>query len=291
MDVGEAAEVISEFYSSHFGSKQEPCFKAATEGAERFVYCEPSNNNWDRQRERIPAQALIESADFFLEYGNIDILHLTHLGLKMDPPIRHPELYEIGKPVKVWTEPKLIVKSLIYQGSGIVAEQANIFWESLDIGHTWYPSVGGSPLAPRICSSKGCVIPKLRWTNIGFAKRSEVVNPYVRQVAKTLDFFKAVAAGYETDVSGLTGGQAVQLQSIHGHPVEQTPQAHDFKALAESFRTGSCEHASGRPHLAKLVDHFRKCAGLPEHTARSYAARFLRELGAEIRQTQAAKAA
>jgi hypothetical protein len=35
-------------------------FKArpATEGDNRFVYCEPSNENWDAQHERVLQQAL-----------------------------------------------------------------------------------------------------------------------------------------------------------------------------------------------------------------------------------------
>ena len=57
-------------------------FKArpATEGDHRFVYCEPSNENWDAQNERVLQKALAESAPHFLKFGNIDIDHLSLLG-------------------------------------------------------------------------------------------------------------------------------------------------------------------------------------------------------------------
>jgi len=45
--------------------------------------------------------------------------------------LRHPELYEIGKPVSVITAPTIIVKAELYRGSGPVAEQANLVWSSM----------------------------------------------------------------------------------------------------------------------------------------------------------------
>lgn len=277
---GEAEEIFADFYSCALSNDAaDPCFKAATEGDERFVYTRPSNQNWDRQREKIPEKALIESAEYFLDYGNIDILHLSHTGLKQIPPIESPWIYEIGKPVKVHTEPYLVVKARIYSGEGPAAEQANKFWNSIEIGQTWFPSVGGIPTAPKVFTPHGCIIPHLRWTNIGFAKRSEVVNPCVHAV-QLEPFFKAVTAGYATDVSGMTGGQATQLQSIQGHPQHEE---RSFKALGLKYLTGSCEHRRGRPSLAGLVDHFRSCAGLPEHTARAYAARLLGDVAARIK--------
>src|SRR3954462_8190868 len=68
----------------------------ATEGDERVVYLEASNEARDYQGERVMAKALAESANYYERYGNIDIQHRSLIGLASGDPDYH--MHEIGRP-------------------------------------------------------------------------------------------------------------------------------------------------------------------------------------------------
>ena len=148
--------------------------RPATEGRRRYVYTEPSSEDWDAEEETTYQKALSRSAEHFLRFGNIDIMHITLFGLKLNIPNWHE--YEIGRPLEVVADgkryrvdeantlpghPPIIlmeevpqfakspvwVKAEIYQGTGPSAAQANYFWDSVENKTpptTWYPSVGGT---------------------------------------------------------------------------------------------------------------------------------------------------
>lgn len=258
-------------------------FKArpATEGDGRFIYCEPSNENWDADGERVLQKALAASADHFLKFGNLDIAHKTMLGHRIG--LDYPEIYEIGRPVEVRTEPRIMLKGEIYRGSGKTVEQANLFWASLTEQQPpkqWYPSIGGRS-GPKDTDAKGrSTITKVVWTNVGFA--NEPVNRTVKSVSLTHDeFLKAVTAGYQTDVAQLEGGQAVQKQSIRKKKlIRQTQDAPMTRYLADRAfgRKGRCPHCRGDVTIKAVVDHFRLCEGMLDGDAREYATEFMRIL-------------
>ena len=219
---------------SHISISQLLKAQPATEGGQRFVYLEASNEARDYQNEVILAQALADSADYYLKYGNLDLDHYTQIGkpnpAKNWPGIPNYEWFEIGRPVAARIDGKrTFVKGHISSGTGPAAEKANLFWSSLtelNPPQVWYPSVGGAVLekSTAVDASTGAaypVIKKVRWTNIGFSKTP--VNPDVPEVstipigvlakswsAHGLDLRKTLTAGYGTDSATLTGGSALR---------------------------------------------------------------------------------
>ncbi|GEM_PF-5935454 len=252
--------------------------RPATEGDERFVYCEPSNENLDQQRERVLQKALAQSVPYFLRFGNLDIEHRTLIGSQIG--IEDPDLYEIGQPVDVRLSPTIVVKGRIYQGSGKTVEQANRFWASIteqSPPKRWYPSVGGRTLAKARNVQGGKDIWALRWSNVGFAR--EPVNTTVKAVSTApLEVFcKALTAGYGTDAASFSGGRALQPESLEGKPVRA-----DFHKCAVNFLkavgTGSCSHTIGVPTLAKAAEHFHVCEGMDSQTAWECATRMFSDV-------------
>jgi len=257
---------------------------AREEDGKRFIYTEPSNENQDAQNERVMRKALAASAEHYLKFGNIDIEHLTLVGQKHGMSPIEAESYEIGLPIEVKTEPKILVKGEVYQGR----EKSDWFWKTLTAqtpAKRWYPSVGGRvDPSGKTCRDGTCVVKAVLWTNIGFAK--EPVNRTVKAVSLLPldDFLKAVTAGYGTDVATFTGGRALQLQSIHGKPIKQTldftgPASRYLKAVA----SGGCEHATQPQTLAKIVSHFEKCEGLPRETSRQFASWLIEDVGRRLK--------
>jgi hypothetical protein len=147
------------------------------EGGERFIYFEASNEALDQQGEVVLAKALEASADYYRQYGNVDLEHYTQIGARAG--IANPHLYEIGRPVEVKIrEPRTFVKAQIFRGEGEVAEKANHVWQSLTAispPQRWYPSVGGAVLEKSQevdgkTGDKRTVIRRVRWTNVGLSK-------------------------------------------------------------------------------------------------------------------------
>jgi len=215
------------------------------EGGERFIYLEASNEALDQQNEVVLSKALEASAAYYLQYGNIDLDHLTQVGAKAG--ISDYNLYEIGRPVDVRVDGnRTFVKGQIFSGSGPAADKANQFWNSItgvNPPQRWYPSVGGAVLEKATdidpeTHAKRSLVTKVRWTNIGMSKTP--VNSQVPTAStipfgvlakcwgsQGLDLTKALGAelgaglnaGYGTDSANLIDGAALRQQSLHGTPV------------------------------------------------------------------------
>lgn len=260
-----------------------------TEGGERFIYLEASNESLDQQGEVVLAKALSESSAYYLKFGNLDIDHYTQIGARAGIP--NYELFEIGRPVDVTVKDgSTFVKGQIYSGSGPAADRANAFWSSLtelNPPARWYPSVGGSVVGKSVVidpktKGKKAVINKVRWTNIGFSKTP--VNPNLATVstvpfgalAKSLcaggfDFAKAIEAGYGTDSAALTGGGALRKQSLEPGILSYW----DFRdGLAELIRKGKV--SGGSP--AELVKVAQERFGMSPDVAAASVERFLGDL-------------
>ena len=211
----------------------------AQEGAERFVYLEASNEGRDQQNEIVLAKALEDSASHYLRYGNLDLDHLSMPSVAAHKGITNPELYEVGVPVDVRINgTSTFVKARLFSGDTPLAEKANMVWDSmtkLKPAKRWYPSVGGVPLAKSIrldpkSGDRIGVVSKVRWTNIALTQGP--VNQHVSGVATMpfgalakswcgadgFDLTKALTAGHTTDVSQMTGGDAIRVQSLDGVP-------------------------------------------------------------------------
>lgn len=269
--------------------------RPATEGADRFVFIEASNESLDQQGEVVLAKALADSADYFLRFGNLDIDHYTQIGAKAGIPAY--ETYEIGRPVEVRADAgATFVKGQIYSGSGPAAERANAFWSSLtDISppSRWYPSVGGAVIAKSVVvdpdtKMRKAIIDKVRWTNIGFSKTPVNAQVPTAQtvpfgaLAKSMcacggwDMCKALEAGYGTDSAALTDGGALRVQSLY--PVVYA----DFRDwLAEQIRQGKVGSSP-----AGMVEMARERFDLSLEAAFTGVHAFLADLESSIKVNQ-----
>lgn len=268
-----------------------------TEGGERFVYLEASNEAMDQQGEVVLAKALEESASFYLKFGNLDIDHFTQIGAKNGIP--NYELYEIGRPVDVRVrDGKTFVKGQIYAGNGAAAEKANAFWSSLtDLSPParWYPSVGGAVLQKAVeidpaTRSRRAVIKKVRWSNVAFSKTP--VNPDLATVSTVpfgalaksfslsggIDWMKALTAGYGSDSATLTGGAALRVQSL------DAGQVFNYWDFRDQFARLWSANKIGSTKAGDLVRTAQSKFGLAADVAAEYVERFLSDLKRGLNQ-------
>lgn len=240
--------------------------RPSTEGDERFIYFEPSNENWDMQGERILQAGLAKSAAHYEKFGNVDIGHFTLQGMgdvAKAYGYEDPRLSEIGYPVMVKTSPSIVVKAAIYRGEGALAKAANEVWASMteiSPAKRWYPSVGGQT-GDKECGPEGCTIKAPRWTNTGIWH--EPVNTTVKSVS-TMPFevfVKALTSGYGTDAAKFEQGRALQMDAY-------------TKAVKNMLKT-KCSHFRDGMGKADLESHFEECESMEKSQATMAASRFL----------------
>lgn len=269
----------------------------ATEGEDRFVYFEASNETADLQGETVLAKALKESAPYYLKYGNIDLDHITQLGARSGLSDYH--FFEIGRPTEVEVNHRrTFVKGMIFRGTGEAAKKANAFWSSITAinpPQRWYPSIGGSVMAKAVvpgAKGKHTQISRVRWTNVGLSKTP--VNVDVPEVScipigdfakawtpEGLDLVKALVAGYGTNSAGLTGGAALRRQSVEGHPLSYW----DFRnRLARDIRTKSLFKPSGESIASWATQKY----GMGRALSSEWSDRFMADLSSHLQQARSA---
>ncbi len=275
----------------------ESMFKAmpSEEGGKRFIYFEASNEKVDQQGESVLAKALEASSDHYLKFGNLDLDHYSLLG-KPNPAkgwagLPNPEQYEIGRPVSVRIDgSRTFVKAQLYTGSGALAKNANMVWESmttLNPPARWYPSVGGAVLAKSIkidpaTKNKVAVVEKVRWTNVALSRTpvnqnlpSAQIVPFGALVkcwgAHGLDLAKAITAGYGTDSAGLVGGGALRMQSLD----RRVANYFDFReAMSDALSSNRVQQMNAQGMVAFGAKEF----GLSQDEAAEYVERFMRDV-------------
>jgi hypothetical protein len=268
----------------------------STDGENRILYLEASNEGADHQDEMVLQKALSDSSAYFLRHGNLDLEHFSLLG----PSRGIPDYltYEIGKPIEVSMSGKTtFVKSELYKGESPMAKNANMVWDSLTKQTPpcrWYPSVGGSVLAKSIrvdpqTQRKHAVIEKVRWNNIGLTRTP--VNKTVPEAslmplgvfAKSLNGFvmaKTLTAGYGTDSATLTGGSSMREQSLYGTPANYW----EFRErISKSIRDGS---VGSRPGARELVDFSMKKFNMSASDASEHVEHFLHDLHAGLKRSK-----
>lgn len=240
--------------------------RPSTEGDERFIYFEPSNENWDLQGERVLQSGLAKSAAHYEKFGNVDIGHFTLPGMgevAKSHGYDDPKLAEIGHPVMVKVEPSIVVKAVLYRGDTALAKAANEVWASMtevSPSKRWYPSVGGMP-GPKMCDGEGCTITAPRWTNTGIWH--EPVNTTVKSVS-TMPFevfVKALVSGYGTDAAKYEQGRALQMET--------------YKRAVKNMLSVKCEHFKSGMMKSDLECHFEECEGMEKSHAVMAADKFL----------------
>lgn len=264
--------------------------RPSTEGKERYVYVEASNETKDQQNEVVLAKALESSADYYLKFGNLDLEHYTQIGAKAGIP--NYEAYEIGRPVAVSVDKgRTFVKGHIRSGTGPAAEQANLFWSSLtDVNppKRWYPSVGGAITGRDVTidpltKAKSSVIHSVRWTNIGFS--ATPVNPNLEVVSTTpfgplakswqaaIEMSKSLSSGYNTDSATLVGGEALRGAGPQGN--DGVLSYWDFRdQFAALIKHGQIREMK----LPSMVHEARSRFNLSASDASEYVERFLDDL-------------
>jgi hypothetical protein len=269
----------------------------ATEGDNRIIYFEASNEGIDRQGERVLAKALEDSAPMFRAHGNIDIDHLSLLRKGTTEGIEA----EIGFPVDVnISDKRTFVKAQLFAGESRLAKNANMVWESLtqlSPPARWYPSIGGSVLARSkqidpLTKAEVNTVDRVRWTNVALSRIP--VNHHIGQVGtapigtfcKSLDCFvleKALEAGYGTDSASLTGGAALRTQSLDGAPVSYEDfEEHVARKLRRSKHKKALAGRDGNfadtQILKSIADFAGHSLGLQPIDALVMSARFLSDL-------------
>jgi len=299
-----------------------PMFKSRlhTEGDDRFVYSEASNESWDSEGEKVLTDALLGSDAYFKAHGNVDLDHLTQIGRFMKPPIANPYLYEIGRPADVCRgDRSALVKTAIYRGEGPHVEMANWFWDTQtkqSPAQPFFPSICGRPLERKkfldpITKAHRIITTRALWNNMAFAKNPINLSVPAVSIHGFDEFVKSAvlardlpgcaegetcagaccgiakamtATPASSDMAARTGGAALARQSLTGKT----------RAVAASYLRGlrgerdhQCAHTTSAPSMETLTDHFAKCGGLDALGARRAARDFL----TSIRDTTAAKAA
>ncbi len=266
--------------------------RPSTEGEKRFLYLEASNEGLDHQNEITLQKALMDSAEYYLRHGNLDIGHYTVLGPRSGVPNFLD--FEIGRPVDVRVSGKTtFVKSELFRqipGKPMSPQvvNANMVWDSMtaqDPPMRWFPSVGGAVLAKAIqfdptTKQNVPVITKVRWNNIALDRCpvnktvGEASTMPVGIFAKSLGgalvmrdapLAKMLTMGYGTDSATFTGGRSLAEQSLDG--VVKTPLFDGFcDALAKAIQNGrvACVNAAGLRDYAinEMGVNEKKAAGL-----------------------------
>lgn len=263
-----------------------------TDGDERILFLEASNEGVDYQDEVVLQKALKDSADYYLRHGNIDLSHFSLLGPKQGIPDFMS--YEIGKPIEVKVDGKsTFVKAQLYRGESPMAKNANMVWDSItkqSPPSRWYPSVGGAVLAKSVkfdpdTRRKVAVIEKVRWNNIALDRcpvnRSvpEVSTAPVGVFAKSLGGFvmaKALEAGYGTNSATLDGGAAMRKQSLHGAPYSYFDAR---ERVAKAINAGAC-----KPGMSEILSFAHKEFGLSLDESAEFVERFMRDIHKNLKR-------
>ena len=265
------------------------------EAGRRFVYIEASNEALDIQNEVVLAKALKDSAEYYLQYGNIDLDHVTQIGAKSN--IKNYHFYEIGRPLEVQIDgTRTFVKGEIFSGEGDSVEKANMFWDSLTKqtpAQRWYPSIGGSVLAKSedfdaSIQAKKTVVSEVRWSNIGFSKTpvndsvAGVATVPIGALAKSFNGFgfdinKALEAGYGTDSANLTGGGALRTQSLHGAPVNYW----DFR---DTMAADMLQRKLKDPDVERMVGYAVSQYKLTHAKASKWVEKFMNDMHTELKR-------
>lgn len=213
-----------------------------------FIFdAEASNENLDLEQQRVLQQALINSKDYFLTNGVIskDHLHQQIVGEGGSKRVIFNEEYVIGEPLMVYTEAgKTRVRGKLYK----LNEHAQKFIKLFKEGSTRIKaSVGGiAPLVQKV-KENGMEVGKVvsvLWNDLALtiAPVNPTVSPaYMVKSLSSLEFVKALSAGYGTDHAQFTGGRAIIPEDIRNNVNEVEIIEQFIKALLDGKITNKQE--------------------------------------------------
>ncbi|TYT77817.1 hypothetical protein [Treponema phagedenis] len=236
-----------------------------------FIFdVEASNENLDLEQQKVLQQALLDSKDYFLKNGVIskDHLHQSRIFEGGNAKMVFDEDYVIGEPLSVYTDGSSTrVRGKLYKNN----KYAKKFIELLENGSTRVKaSVGGiSPIVERIQeggTDLGRIVSVL-WNDLALtiAPVNPTVAPaYVVKSLSSLEFVKALSAGYGTDSEAFTGGRTLIPEDIEGNKRGKNEDGKNIlTALVEKVVDGTItDEREARAYLSGL--------GIEEDTAEKY---------------------
>lgn len=187
---------------------------------------EASNENLDIQEQRVLKSALLNSKDYFLTNGIIskDHLHKQVIGEGDERQVIYNEDFIIGEPLEVYEKDGVVrVKGLLYKDNPYAQKFINLLKEG---SSRVKASIGGFLPIIKLEEKDGKkeeVVTNLLWNDL--ALTISPVNPtvssaYIVKSLSSLQFVKALSAGYETDALRMQGGRALIPEDI-GSPHSQ----------------------------------------------------------------------
>ena len=187
---------------------------------------EASNENLDLEGQKVLQRVLLDSKEYFLSNGFIskDHLHQKIVGEGDNKTLIYDEDFIIGEPLEVYTKgTSTRVKGKLYKNN----EYAQKFIKLLQEGSSRVKaSVGGLlPIVKKV-KEGGKEIEKVisvLWNDL--ALTISPVNPtvssaYMVKSLNSLEFVKALTAGFGTDSSSFTGGRAIIKENIESKQTE-----------------------------------------------------------------------
>ena len=257
-----------------------PCvIKARKGGDKRIVEVEASNEAVDSEGDVILQKALLDSADYFVKSGNLDIDHLSELGERIGIP--DPTSYIVGKPLEVKDlgDGRTGVVGQIRQAgdgkSDATKNKFDEFWDSLqsDPPVTWQASIYGFPKSDQVidCRTGTCehgatrfLVKGIEWRSLAFTRNP--INTSLKGHARIVSAKSFI-------------GQIAALKSYYdGTSKEPFPMIKEFKRPPSSndelwgqyirHIAKDCPFAGAEAKSrAAFKDHFIFCCGMDSDSA------------------------
>lgn len=191
-----------------------------------IIVIEASNDNLDFQEERVLQDALMESKDYFLKNGVIsyDHMHLPSEDNYKKDPEWNEEKYILGHPVDAYMENGVVkVKAALYKS---VDRAKEIIKKLSDGAKTVKASVGGrrptkiNKYDYNLMKDVPTII-KVLWDEVALTYKpvNQTLGP---TILSPKEFVKSLTAGNSVDPGAMTGGNALQYQSVQGRGVVQS---------------------------------------------------------------------
>lgn len=261
----------------------EPFLKATphTEGDDRFLLIEPTNEERDIQGHIVPRSVLARSAAYYHKFGNVDISHRTHPKVVEDKKIENPREWEIGRPVEVHVDPTIVVKAQIYAGH----KMADWFWSTQVAQRPpmpWWPSIGGQS----VVGPDGVVTHAL-WDNIGLDNRPVNKALPTVTVVQPVEMLKALVGAGGTDKAELTGGAALRRESLRGAQGSRDLDYWQMSSALISLIAKGDFYLGESPNedvvVGAIAQYFRS-RGVSETEAGALARRFILDVGERMKR-------
>lgn len=245
--------------------------KAFSDSGRRMVETQASSECLDVEGDVILQAALLGSAKAFEAHGTIDVDHISEIGHRLNPPIKNPLAYIIGRPVEVkdiGNGNTSVLMELHKSRPGVVSK-ADEVWASLQESPPvpWRASIYGFPSASGFVEAKSAppgmdlhgatryLVSQLSWKSLALT-----LNPVCQGIEGTAQIIKSMTAKSMSLAS--TASPAEEVFANYMFP----PRSRD-ELLGQYYThicKGDCNHAGGANgnSVFSFRLHFTECCGM-----------------------------